>query len=163
MGHKPATAGALSHFSFSFDLGQCPGEADAPAEGLSERVKLTCPRDGSERPCQRTPRERRCISGAKSCCYSPPPLGAEIGRISRPAFTEVAGAPLNALAVSRGTRKLPGGPACHRNSYRYLPLTGHNRRLHAGIDQLPHAAEVSALPLRVSAKITSRSGSDIDH
>src|ERR1017187_747017 len=24
---------------------------------------------------------------------------------------------------SRATRKLPGGPACHRNSYRYLPIT----------------------------------------
>jgi hypothetical protein len=27
------------------------------------------------------------------------------------------------LAVSRATRKLPGGPACHRNSYRYLPIS----------------------------------------
>jgi hypothetical protein len=32
-----------------------------------------------------------------------------------------------------------------------LRLAGHNRRLYAGIDQLPHAAEVSTLPISAAA------------
>ena len=32
-----------------------------------------------------------------------------------------------------------------------LLLSGHNRRLDAGIDELPHAAEVSALPVSAAA------------
>src|ERR1019366_4596320 len=48
----------------------------------------------------------------KSCPFHRSPAS------SRPAFIDVS-----SRDGSRGTRKLPGGPACHRNSYRYLPIS----------------------------------------
>src|ERR1039457_2567464 len=41
-----------------------------------------------------------------------------VGRLAIGIATDVS-----APDARLGTRKLPGGPACHRNSYRYLPLT----------------------------------------
>src|ERR1017187_71988 len=60
------------------------------------------------------------------------PKDPEVGRSNcyekqllpcRPAFTDPSGTIESALGVLRTTRKLPREPACHRNSYRYLPIS----------------------------------------
>jgi len=42
-------------------------------------------------------------------------------------------------------------PEAVRLKFEQARLSGHNPRRHAGIDPLPHSAEVSALPVRAAA------------
>ena len=50
-------------------------------------------------------------------------LGSHAHSTDSPASRRAALTDVSAPDARLGTRKLPGGPACHRNSYRYLPLT----------------------------------------
>jgi hypothetical protein len=66
-----------------------------------------------------TPFTRTRRRGRLLCCAAPMPPRV------RPRATRSGShlTPAVADPGSRPTRRLPGGPACHRNSYRYLPIS----------------------------------------
>src|ERR1035437_8629618 len=72
-------------------------------------------REGRPVPVARSPRGRTVAGTWSTRWYSAVGLGT--------AFVGIEMATVWTPNESRATRKLPGGPACHRNSYRYLPIS----------------------------------------